>query len=246
MNRTSHCPRLQVLVYAGALPAAMLGVLLANARRGRVLLANPSDLSSPNEVDMWVRYTLADALDRVLHGRFGGEAAASDPPVEHPAIVSAAATGVGCPVAHASSSDVSHSGTSRDRLTPQMYASMDVDERTATVPQYLPPALVQLAEVVLQVRRAGGIEVNTLNLLTMAASTHLAGRRPPLPALAASADLYGTVLSRKLARVDGIPDRFMSCYMSNGRLSGACRPPHQRDGTSCSGTAPWGAAGCRV
>ena len=43
--------------------------MLADARRSRILHANPSDLSSPIEVDMWVRYTLADALFAVLQVR---------------------------------------------------------------------------------------------------------------------------------------------------------------------------------
>ena len=143
----------------------------------QIMHRNPNDLGSPAEVDLWVRYVATDALEAVLkagalaermggggggHGA-GGGGGKSQLPEGHAAIEGgAAAVGMGCPVGAGAGGGGAVAAPHAEggaavvgSLSPQLYAAMDVDERTAIVHRYLPPSLLTYAETVLQVRRRG-------------------------------------------------------------------------------------------
>ena len=139
----------QILAYAGMLPAAAFGVYLADVRRLRLLQCVPSHLSSPHEIDLWARYVLSDALERVLREFADGDGGAATAvegaaaprlssggdlalPQGHPS-PSPGSAGVGCPVMRhpGDAGSVPAVADSKPRdLSPQVYAAMDVDERT--------------------------------------------------------------------------------------------------------------------
>ena len=125
-----------------------------------------------------MRYTLAAALDQALTSfeskgkRDGGgdrAAARIAVPVGHPPTVSARDPSQGdlsCPMerhARGSFTGGESSGVSGEavKLSPQLFAAMDVDERTAIVHRYLSPALLDYVETALQVivivRAIGGL-----------------------------------------------------------------------------------------
>jgi len=134
------------------LPAAAFGVYLADVRRLRLLQCTPSKLSSPQEIDLWARYVLSDALERVLREFADGESAggggSSVRAAKRSSVVPllpahpgsrASSAGVGCPVmrlddgasgALAVGADVEAANEKPRDLSPQVYAAMDVDERT--------------------------------------------------------------------------------------------------------------------
>ena len=127
---------------------------------------NPNDLNSDVEVGLWLRYTASDALDEALRagsGEGGHGMPPVAPPAGHPDVpAGAAAVGMGCPVgggaAMAAGSDAAAGGGGGGNpsampagISPQLYASMDADERTAVVFRHLPPALLHFVEAALQV-----------------------------------------------------------------------------------------------
>lgn len=120
-----------------------------------------------------MRYTLAAALDQVLtsfeskggknEGGGGDRVAAASVavPMGHPP---AAQGDLSCPAmgggarrssAGAEGSNGGGAGAAAVKLSPQLFAAMDVDERTAVVHRYLPPALLDYVETALQVRCRG-------------------------------------------------------------------------------------------
>lgn len=155
----------------------MLGVLLANKRRAWVMARNPIDLSSPFVVDLWIRYTLLDALERVLSTMGNGGSQATQVGAVAPPESALSAGSPASYAAHAatrrSPSTTARPGASttrlgasglacpvaqaepttaavRPRLTLELYNAMDVEERTAVVHKYLPEELLLYAEHVLQ------------------------------------------------------------------------------------------------
>lgn len=122
---------------------------------------NPNDLNSDVEVGLWLRYTTSDALDEALRAGSGeGEHSMTvvAPPAGHPDVAAgSAAVGMGCPVGGgAAGSDAAAAAGGNPAampagISPQLYASMDADERTAVVFRHLSPALLHFVESALQV-----------------------------------------------------------------------------------------------
>jgi hypothetical protein len=124
----------------------------------------------PVQLDLWMRYTLTAALDKVLvaaerekSGHLSAETAAVAIPMDHPPVDGgeggAGASGMSCPVvgAGASGGGQQQQQLQGAPLSPQLYGAMDVDERTAIVHKHLPPGLLVFVEAALQVRRGRGV-----------------------------------------------------------------------------------------
>ncbi len=118
------------------------------------------------QIALWVRYTLTAALDQILddfgHGKQGTSMA---PSAEHVSIGASAANSLSCPVM--GKKDAGSQATQQlPRVTPEQYAAMDADERSAIVHRHMPPALMDFVETALHVRvwgeKACGVFMNLL------------------------------------------------------------------------------------
>lgn len=116
-----------------------------------------------------MRYILDAALNQVLTSyeskgnRNGSGSRTPDAsvavPMGHPAVAASAGDAAGsmsCPAMGRAPEGKEESGVDAVRLSPQLFAAMDVDERTAIVHRYLPRALLDYVETALQVGGEGG------------------------------------------------------------------------------------------
>lgn len=146
----------------------------------QVLERSPHDLRSPEEVGLWLRYTSAAALEAAMqdaadarsgsggsrsHSRRASVAplAADAMPAGHPELPHGgdSSSVVSCPVAGGggcAGSAAASPAPPAALLSPQVYATMDVEERTAVVHRHLPSATLHFLETVLQVRGGRGRE----------------------------------------------------------------------------------------
>ena len=130
----------------------------------QLLRRNPNDLGSPDEVDLWSRYVVADALARVLEAgskadKLGKASVGAGPPRGHADVATPTpgSESLGCPFtggvgSDAASSRATQGGVHSRGLSLELYAAMDVDERTAVVHKHLPPVLLHYLETAFQVR----------------------------------------------------------------------------------------------